>query len=58
MLGSTPANTTVAVQIEVASLNTGDEKRDAHLKSPDFFDAAGVLVAGGVEWTGAGAGAE
>ena len=34
-----PANTTVAVQIDVASLNTRDEKRDAHLKSPDFFDA-------------------
>ena len=34
-----PANTTVAVQIEVAGLNTRDEKRDAHLKSPDFFDA-------------------
>ena len=34
-----PANTTVAVQIDVASINTGDEKRDAHLKSPDFIDA-------------------
>ena len=34
-----PANTTVAVQIDVASLNTRDEKRDTHLKSPDFFDA-------------------
>ena len=34
-----PANTLVTVQIDVASLNTGDEKRDAHLKSPDFFDA-------------------
>jgi polyisoprenoid-binding protein YceI len=34
-----PANTNVDVQIEVASVNTRDEKRDAHLKSPDFFDA-------------------
>src|SRR5512143_4062340 len=34
-----PPKTTVAVQIDVSSLNTGDEKRDAHLKSPDFFDA-------------------
>lgn len=36
---SNPANTTVAVEIDVASLSTGDEKRDAHLKSVDFFDA-------------------
>ena len=34
-----PANTKVDVQIEVASVNTRDEKRDGHLKSPDFFDA-------------------
>jgi len=33
-----PADTIVAVEIDVASLSTGDEKRDAHLKSPDFFD--------------------
>src|SRR5512139_2391805 len=36
---ATPANTRVDVQIEVASINTREEKRDAHLKSPDFFDA-------------------
>ena len=34
-----PINTTVDVQIETASVNTKDEKRDGHLKSPDFFDA-------------------
>lgn len=34
-----PADTTVAVQIDVASLSTGDATRDEHLKSPDFFDA-------------------
>src|SRR5512139_4342796 len=34
-----PANTKVDVQIEAASVNTKEEKRDAHLKSPDFFDA-------------------
>jgi polyisoprenoid-binding protein YceI len=30
----------VQVSAEVASINTADEKRDGHLKSPDFFDAA------------------
>ncbi len=29
----------VDVTIKVASINTGDAKRDGHLKSPDFFDA-------------------
>lgn len=33
-----PVHTKIVVQIDVASLNTRDEKRDAHLKSPDFFD--------------------
>lgn len=30
----------IAVDIDVASVNTKAEKRDNHLKSPDFFDAA------------------
>ena len=34
-----PTKSSVDVQIEVASLTTRDEKRDAHLKSADFFDA-------------------
>jgi polyisoprenoid-binding protein YceI len=29
----------VEVEIDVASVDTRDEKRDAHLRSPDFFDA-------------------
>ncbi len=35
-----PAQSSVDVQIEVASLTTRDEKRDEHLLSADFFDAA------------------
>ena len=35
-----PANSSVDVTIDVASINTRDEKRDGHLTSPDFFDAA------------------
>ena len=31
---------TVEASIDVASVSTRDEKRDVHLKSPDFFDVA------------------
>jgi polyisoprenoid-binding protein YceI len=34
------AKSSVEATIEVASVNTRDEKRDGHLKGPDFFDAA------------------
>jgi len=30
----------VSAEIQVGSVNTASEKRDTHLKSPDFFDAA------------------
>ncbi len=30
--------TAVTVEIDVASLDTGNEQRDGHLRSPDFFD--------------------
>lgn len=33
-----PAATTVEVEIDAASINTREAQRDAHLKSPDFFD--------------------
>ena len=35
-----PANSSVEATIDAASINTRDPQRDAHLKSPDFFDAA------------------
>lgn len=34
-----PENVDIDVRIPVATITTRDEKRDAHLKSPDFFDA-------------------
>ena len=34
-----PANTTVDVQIEAASISTREPQRDGHLRSPDFLDA-------------------
>lgn len=34
-----PAASTVDVQIDAASINTRDERRDGHLRSPDFLDA-------------------
>jgi polyisoprenoid-binding protein YceI len=34
-----PAQSRGAVEVHVASLNTRDEKRHAHLRSADFFDA-------------------
>ena len=33
-----PTAATVNVQIDASSLVTGDEKRDGHLRSPDFLD--------------------
>ena len=34
------ANSKANITIDVSSINTNIAKRDAHLKSPDFFDAA------------------
>jgi polyisoprenoid-binding protein YceI len=34
------ARSSVEVVIDIASVDTHEPKRDAHLKSPDFFDAA------------------
>ena len=35
-----PEKATVEATIDVASIDTSNEKRDTHLKSPDFFDVA------------------
>lgn len=35
-----PANSWISAQVDVSSIDTRDERRDGHLKSPDFFDAA------------------
>jgi len=34
-----PTASQVNVQIEASSINTGNEQRDGHLRSPDFLDA-------------------
>lgn len=34
-----PANSKVRATIDVASIDTRNDRRDAHLRSPDFFDA-------------------
>jgi polyisoprenoid-binding protein YceI len=35
-----PANSSVKASADVNTIATGDEQRDAHLKTPEFFDAA------------------
>ncbi|MCX5743543.1 MAG: YceI family protein [Proteobacteria bacterium] len=35
-----PESSVVAVTIDATSIDTRDDKRDAHLRSPDFFDVA------------------
>lgn len=36
---ATPGEARVDVTIDITSIDTREEKRDAHLRSPDFFDA-------------------
>jgi polyisoprenoid-binding protein YceI len=37
---SDPTRSSISANVDVATLSTGDDQRDAHLKSADFFDAA------------------
>ena len=39
VVGDTPEATTVTGTIDPASIDTRESDRDAHLRSPDFFDA-------------------
>src|SRR6185369_17795578 len=36
---ASPAKSTIEVEVDTASIDTREEKRDGHLKSGDFFDA-------------------
>lgn len=55
-----PSNSSVKVTIKAASVTTGQEQRDAHLKTPDFFDVENYenltfvstdVARDGAEWT-------
>jgi polyisoprenoid-binding protein YceI len=35
-----PTKSKIEIEIDVASVDTDDEKRDEHLRNPDFFDVA------------------
>jgi polyisoprenoid-binding protein YceI len=53
---SDPTRSKLEVHIDAASIDTRDEKRDAHLRSPDFFDVEKypelLFVSTGVERDG------
>src|SRR5215468_9778305 len=36
--GADPLGSSVSAEIDLASINTGNEQRDAHIKSADFFE--------------------
>jgi polyisoprenoid-binding protein YceI len=38
-IGDRPEDSSVEISIDARSIDTRDEQRDAHLRSPDFFDA-------------------
>ena len=38
--GATPANSSIEIQVNAQNIDTAVEKRDNHLRSPDFFNAA------------------
>jgi polyisoprenoid-binding protein YceI len=36
--GATPLDSTVTASVDLSSINTGQEQRDAHIRSADFFE--------------------
>ena len=38
VIGDSPEDSSVEVTISAATVNSGDDKRDGHLRSPDFLD--------------------
>jgi polyisoprenoid-binding protein YceI len=61
VIADDPTDSSVEVEIEMASVDTRDEQRDGHLRSADFFDveqyptmtyrSTGVTPAGNGKWT-------
>jgi polyisoprenoid-binding protein YceI len=43
-IGEDPLDSAVEVEIQAASIDTRDEARDGHLRSPDFFDVESYPV--------------
>jgi len=37
--GTTPTDSSVTAEIDLASIDTGNDQRDAHIRSADFFEA-------------------
>jgi len=56
ILGEDPLNSSVVATIQTASINTGNDGRDAHLSGPDFLDVERYPTleyrSTGVKWQG------
>lgn len=56
VIAENPRESKVSVTIEMASVNSGDDTRDNHLRSEDFFDVTNhptaTFVSDSVDWNG------